>query len=157
MSRPMVQHIFDDLDRDGKGTISYDELDFLAPYMGERRWSPARKATLMAEMDINKDNEISSEEFYAWAVYNCQYDREVLGSRILKQRAERLKLANTIPNEHLALLDELGTGSVAQKVTHPVSSVPDAPPIHHCQRSAISDQPKVLARWAVHLASASIR
>ena len=46
MSRPMVQHIFDDLDRDGNGTMSYDELDFLAPYMGEHRWSAARKRSL---------------------------------------------------------------------------------------------------------------
>ena len=41
-----VQHIFDDLDRDGNGTMSYDELDFLAPYMGEHRWSAARKRSL---------------------------------------------------------------------------------------------------------------
>ena len=120
--------------------------------MGERRWSPARKATLMAEMDTNNDNEVSSEEFYAWAVYNCQYDREVLGSRILKQRAERLKLANTIPNEHLALLDELGTalGRPESDAPGEFSSGwgPDAPP------SIVSDQPNVLARWAVHPASA---
>ena len=67
MSRPMVQHIFDDLDRDGNGTMSYDELDFLAPYMGEHRWSHARKASLMEEMDKDGDNEVSSDEFYEWA------------------------------------------------------------------------------------------
>ena len=33
--------------------MSFDELDFLAPYMGEVRWSHARKASLMQAMDKN--------------------------------------------------------------------------------------------------------
>ena len=122
MSQPMVQHIFDDLDRDGSGTLSFDELDFLAPYMGERRWSAARKQMLFDTIDTNHDQQITSDEFYSWAVYNCRYDREVLGSRVLAQRAERVKIVNNIPESYMSLLDELGTGSIAQKVTHPLHS-----------------------------------
>ena len=34
MSKGEIQHIFEDIDKDGSGGITFDEFDFLEPYFG---------------------------------------------------------------------------------------------------------------------------
>ena len=63
MSRGEVQHIFEDVDRDGNGMITTDELDFLVPYFSDsHEWTPTYKKTLFNDIDKSQNGSIDSEE-----------------------------------------------------------------------------------------------
>ena len=51
MSRGMVNHIFEEVDRDGNGEIDYEELDMLAPYFSSVAWTPEVKAAILLHLD----------------------------------------------------------------------------------------------------------
>ena len=51
MSRGEIQHIFEDLDADGSGTIDLSELDLLAKYFPGETFTPEIRKKLMKEID----------------------------------------------------------------------------------------------------------
>ncbi|EKX49540.1 hypothetical protein GUITHDRAFT_67789, partial [Guillardia theta CCMP2712] len=63
LCRGEVQHIFEDVDRDGNGMITMDELDFLVPYFSDsHEWTPTYKKTLFNDIDKSQNGSIDSEE-----------------------------------------------------------------------------------------------
>eukprot|EP00960_Hanusia_phi_P044903 756896-Hanusia_phi.AAC.3 len=72
MSRGEVQHIFEDVDRDGNGMITMDELDFLVPYFSDsHEWTPSYKKTLFSDIDKSQNGSIDSEEVFPCSVHIC--------------------------------------------------------------------------------------
>ena len=123
LSKGEIQHIFADVDKDGSGRLSYDELDFLAPYFGAS-WDDDFKKKVFAEMDTSGNGLIDAIEFYDWLVHNVKDEGiGADGKRTLTKREQRIQLGlDEIPKHLTALLDELGTGAIVQKVTHPLHS-----------------------------------
>jgi len=123
MSKGEIQHIFEDIDKDGSGGISYDEFDFLERYFGDT-WDKEKKAKLFEDLDTDENGMIDALEFYDWVIHNVKLTkRDGLGQRTLSVRDQRVKLGvENIPLHLTALLDELGCGGIEQKVTHPLHS-----------------------------------
>ncbi|KAL7574053.1 hypothetical protein ACA910_015631 [Epithemia clementina (nom. ined.)] len=124
MSRGEIQHIFENVDADGSGDIDMAELDqLMTKYFGQYI-AKEDKEKLMKTIDADGNGTIDAEEFYRWMVLNAQSAGTASqdGTIALQQRQERLNLAHEIPQHLLDLLDELGTGAVVQKVTHPLHS-----------------------------------
>ena len=61
MSRGEIQHIFEDLDADGSGTIDIAELDLLAKYFPGESFSPDLRKKLLTEIDTDGSGDIDSE------------------------------------------------------------------------------------------------
>lgn len=125
MSRGEIQHIFEDLDADGSGSIDLSELDLLAKYFPGETFTPEIRANLMKEIDTDGNGEIDAEEFYQWMVVNAKSEgsADANGTKKMQMRAERLEVGKDGIDPHLMeLLDELGVGAVVQKVTHPLHS-----------------------------------
>lgn len=125
MSRGEIQHIFEDLDADGSGSIDIAELDLLAKYFPGETFTPEVRANLMKEIDTDGNGEIDAEEFYQWMVVNAKSDgsADSKGTKQMQMRQERLEVGKNGIDPHLMeLLDELGVGAVVQKVTHPLHS-----------------------------------
>jgi len=125
MSRGEIQHIFEDLDADGSGSIDIAELDLLAKYFPGETFTPEVRAKLMKEIDTDGNGEIDAEEFYQWMVVNAKSDgsADSKGTKQMQMRQERLEVGKDGIDPHLMeLLDELGVGAVVQKVTHPLHS-----------------------------------
>lgn len=53
MSRGEIQHIFDDVDSDGNGTVDIAELDLLAKYFPGESFTPELRKRLMSEIDTD--------------------------------------------------------------------------------------------------------
>jgi hypothetical protein len=128
MSRGEIQHIFEDVDADGSGTIDLVELDLLlSKYFDDSAITKEKKLKILKEMDIDGDRQIDAEEFYQWMVLNTESNgsKDASGTKALARRQERLDIAATgggIPEDLKELLEELGVGAVVQKVTHPLHS-----------------------------------
>lgn len=125
MSRGEIQHIFEDLDADGSGSIDLSELDLLAKYFPGETFTPEIRAKLMKEIDTGGNGEIDAEEFYQWMVVNAKSDgsADSKGTKQMQMRQARLEVGKDGIDPHLMeLLDELGVGAVVQKVTHPLHS-----------------------------------
>jgi len=125
MSRGEIQHIFEDLDADGSGTIDVAELDLLAKYFPGETFTPELRKNLMREIDTDGSNDIDAEEFYKWMVVNAKSEGSANeeGTKKMKMRMERLEVGKGGIDDHLMdLLEELGVGAVVQKVTHPLHS-----------------------------------
>ena len=125
MSRGEIQHIFEDLDADGSGSIDLSELDLLAKYFPGETFTPEIRAKLMKELDTDGNGEIDAEEFYQWMVVNAKSDgsADSKGTKQMQMRQARLEVGKDGIDPHLMeLLDELGVGAVVQKVTHPLHS-----------------------------------
>ena len=125
MSRGEIQHIFEDLDADGSGSIDLSELDLLAKYFPGETFNAEVRANLMKEIDTDGNGEIDAEEFYQWMVVNAKSEgsADAKGTKKMQMRQERLEVGKDGIDPHLMeLLDELGVGAVVQKVTHPLHS-----------------------------------
>ena len=125
MSRGEIQHIFEDLDADGSGTIDLSELDLLAKYFPGETFNAEIRAKLMKEIDTDGNGEIDAEEFYQWMVVNAKSggSADSKGTKQMQMRQDRLEVGKDGIDPHLMeLLDELGVGAVVQKVTHPLHS-----------------------------------
>eukprot|EP00986_Skeletonema_menzelii_P007003 scaffold2663_cov122-Skeletonema_menzelii.AAC.1 len=118
MSRGEIQHIFEDLDADGSGSIDLSELDLLAKYFPGETFTPEIRAKLMKEIDTDGNGEIDAEEFYQWMVVNAKSDgsADSKGTKQMQMRQARLEVGKDGIDPHLMeLLDELGVGAVVQK------------------------------------------
>lgn len=125
MSRGEIQHIFEDLDADGSGSIDLSELDLLAKYFPGETFNAEIRANLMKEIDTDGNGEIDAEEFYQWMVVNAKSEgsSDEKGTKKMQMRQARLEVGKDGIDPHLMeLLDELGVGAVVQKVTHPLHS-----------------------------------
>ena len=125
MSRGEIQHIFEDIDADGSGTIDIAELDLLSKYFPGESFTPELRRKLMKEIDSDNSGDIDAEEFYRWMVVNAKSDgmADEKGSKAMQLRNERLEVGKDgIPDYLMELLEELGVGAVVQKVTHPLHS-----------------------------------
>ncbi len=125
MSRGEIQHIFEDLDADGSGSIDLSELDLLAKYFPGETFNAEIRANLMKEIDTDGNGEIDAEEFYQWMVINAKSEgsADSKGTKKMQMRQARLEVGKDGIDPHLMeLLDELGVGAVVQKVTHPLHS-----------------------------------
>lgn len=125
MSRGEIQHIFEDLDADGSGSIDLSELDLLAKYFPGETFNAEIRANLMKEIDTDGNGEIDAEEFYQWMVVNAKSggSADSKGTKQMQMRQDRLEVGKDGIDPHLMeLLDELGVGAVVQKVTHPLHS-----------------------------------
>lgn len=125
MSRGEIQHIFEDVDSDGNGTIDLAELDLLAKYFPGESFTPELRRRLMTEIDEDGNGEIDSEEFYRWMVVNAKSEgmANEEGTKEMEMRMDRLEVGKDGIDDHLMeLLEELGVGAVVQKVTHPLHS-----------------------------------
>jgi len=124
MSRGEIQHIFEDVDADSSGAIDMVELDqLLIKYFGEIL-SRDEKEKLMQEIDLDGNGTIDADEFYQWMVLNAKSEGTIdeKGTKALQKRQERLRITDQVPEDLIEMLDELGTGAVVQKVTHPLHS-----------------------------------
>lgn len=125
MSRGEIQHIFEDLDADGSGTIDLAELDLLAKYFPGESFTPDLRKKLIKEIDTDGSGDIDSEEFYKWMVVNAKSEgmANAEGTKKMQMRMDRLEIGKGGIDDHLMeLLEELGVGGVEQKVTHPLHS-----------------------------------
>ena len=61
MSRGEIQHIFEDLDADGSGTIDIAELDLLGKYFPGESFTPDLRKRLMKGIDTDGSGDIDSE------------------------------------------------------------------------------------------------
>ena len=125
MSRGEIQHIFQDLDADGSGTIDLAELDLLAKYFPGESFTPELRRRLIKEIDTDGSGDIDSEEFYKWMVMNAKSEgmANAEGTKKMEIRSNRLEVGKDGIDGHLMdLLEELGVGAVVQKVTHPLHS-----------------------------------
>lgn len=125
MSRGEIQHIFEDLDQDGSGSIDLAELDLLANYFPSENFTPELRKQLMAGIDTDASGDINAEEFYKWMVVNAKSRGAASeeGSKQMQLRSERLEVGKDGLDDNLKeLLEELGVGAVVQKVTHPLHS-----------------------------------
>ena len=58
MSRGEIQHIFEDIDADGSGTIDIAELDLLSKYFPGESFTPELRKKLMTEIDTDDSGDI---------------------------------------------------------------------------------------------------
>lgn len=124
MSRGEIQHIFDDVDMDGNGSIDIAEMDILGSYFGDML-DVKTIQKMFEDMDSDKDGRIDADEFFRWMVLHTSNVGTIdeNGTKALKRRAQRLELSQHELDQKLAdLLEELGIGAVVQKVTHPLHS-----------------------------------
>ncbi|EED90230.1 calmodulin-like protein [Thalassiosira pseudonana CCMP1335] len=63
MSRGEIQHIFDDVDSDGNGTVDIAELDLLAKYFPGESFTPELRKRLMSEIDTDGNGVIEAVDF----------------------------------------------------------------------------------------------
>ena len=85
MSRGMVNHIFEEVDRDGNGEIDYEELDMLAPYFSSVAWTPEVKAAMFTEMDKDAGGSVCADEFYEWMIESAQLEVSAEGVTKMRQ------------------------------------------------------------------------
>ena len=123
MSRGMVNHIFEEVDRDGNGEIDYEELDMLAPYFSSVAWTPEVKAAMFTEMDKDAGGSVCADEFYEWMIESAQLEVSAEGVTKMKQREERLKISTgDVPAHLMEIIEESGAKTIEQKVTHALHS-----------------------------------
>lgn len=123
MSRGMVNHIFEEVDRDGNGEIDYEELDMLAPYFSSVAWTPEVKRAMFTEMDKDAGGSVCADEFYEWMIESAQLEVSAEGVTKMKQREERLKISTgDVPAHLMEIIDESGAKTIEQKVTHALHS-----------------------------------
>ena len=85
----MVNHIFEEVDRDGNGEIDYEELDMLAPYFSSVAWTPEVKRAMFTEMDKDAGGSVCADEFYEWMIESAQLEVSAEGVTKMKQYAAR--------------------------------------------------------------------
>ena len=85
MSRGMVNHIFEEVDRDGNGEIDYEELDMLAPYFSSVAWTPEVKRAMFTEMDKDAGGSVCADEFYEWMIESAQLEVSAEGVTKMKR------------------------------------------------------------------------
>ena len=81
----MVNHIFEEVDRDGNGEIDYEELDMLAPYFSSVAWTPEVKRAMFTEMDKDAGGSVCADEFYEWMIESAQLEVSAEGVTKMRQ------------------------------------------------------------------------
>lgn len=124
MSSGMVQHIFEEVDLNGDGTICYEEMDMLAPYFSHfGQWTEEFKRDIFSKMDVDKGGSIDAEEFYEWMVHNAMLVPSEDGQARMKKRDTRLEVSqDSVPQVLMDILEETGAMGIEQRVTNPLHS-----------------------------------
>jgi hypothetical protein len=110
MSRGEIQHIFEDLDADGSGSIDLAELDLLAKYFPGETFTVELREKLMKEIDTDGSGDVSAEEFYKWMVVNAKSGgmADETGTKKMEMRMNRLEVGRDGIDDHLIeLLEEV--------------------------------------------------
>lgn len=91
MSKLDIQQVFEDVDRDGNGTIDFEELEYLlTEYFPGESSDPKVRMKLMEEIDTDGSGDIDAEEFYLWMVANAKsFSPGSFRFKLLKMRDER--------------------------------------------------------------------
>ena len=122
-SKGMLQHLFEEVDGDGSGELSYSELDLLTPYFSDEVWNKEFKDSLFQTMDKNSDGAICADEFYSYMVENAKLKVSADGKMRMEQRDDRLKVSKEeVPPHLIDMLVETGAMETEQKVTHALHS-----------------------------------
>ena len=65
LSSAQLKEAFDGFDKDQSGTLNYEEIVKLAATLGAKT-SKSELEVLFKDIDVNKDGNLSFEEFLAW-------------------------------------------------------------------------------------------
>ena len=111
MSRGEIQHIFEDVDTDGNGSIDIAEIDLLlSKYFPCEAFSPALRKRIMKDIDTDGNGVIDEEEFYKWMVVHAksQGSANEEGTKQMQMRTERLEVGKDgIDPKLMNLLEEV--------------------------------------------------
>lgn len=112
----MIQKVFKAFDKDGSGFIDAKELREISKELG-RELDAAEVDECMKDIDINKDNKLSYEEFSKWWLSGRQ-GLSPLMRRLLAAKIKGLKLLDTLTGPLKEVLGEIADSGIEDITTN---------------------------------------